>query len=319
MTAQAAPGPGDQVGTNSTTWSPFATLQPEPPFDFAHSLAFLGMFPPTRQEQTTNGDLTKVFLVDRQPVAVRVTGAGTIELPELSLEVRRDTPIATELSAGLVDRIGFYLSLDDDLRPFYDLGQQDPAFAPVIEMLYGYHQVKFPTPFECASWAVLSQRTPMAVSRRAKQALAAAFCRSIMVDGIEHRPFPEPATLAATTLDEITEALHHERKAAYLHSAAMAFAAADEAWLRHGSFDEVRAWLLAINGIGPWSASFILIRGLGRMDQSPIEAELERAATRWYGPLSPDRLAAMAEQYGPWQGYWAHYLRVANDRPAPSG
>lgn len=320
MTVQASPSRGgDRLGADTTGWSRLATLQPVPPFDFAHSLAFLDMFPPTSREQTTSGDLTKAFLVDRQPVAIRVTSSGTIAAPNLSLEVRMDTPITTELQASIVDRIGFYLSLDDDLRAFYELGQNDHAFAPVIELLYGYHQVKFPTPFECASWAILSQRTPMAVARRAKQALAAAFGRSIVIDGTEHWPFPEPATLAATTVAEIANVAHHERKAAHLHATTTAFAEADEAFLRHGPLDEVRAWLLGINGIGPWSASFILIRGLGRMNQSPIEAELERAAGLRYGPLSPALLAATAQRYGPWQGYWAHYLRVAADRPSPSG
>jgi hypothetical protein len=36
------------------------------------------------------------------------------------------------------ERISFFLSLDDDLRPFYAIGEEDPAFEPVIQMLYGY-------------------------------------------------------------------------------------------------------------------------------------------------------------------------------------
>ncbi len=65
-----------------------------------------------------------------------------------------------------MDRLGFYLSLQDDLRPFYAIADADPDFAPVARGLYGFQQVKFLTPFEHLCWAILTQRTPMNFSPR---------------------------------------------------------------------------------------------------------------------------------------------------------
>lgn len=45
----------------------------------------------------------------------------------------------------------------------------------------------------------------------------------------------------------------------------------DLEFLRNGGFEKVRAWLLDLNGIGPLSASFITIRGLGRMKELPTD------------------------------------------------
>jgi len=73
----------------------------------------------------------------------------------------------------------------------------------------------------------------------------------------------------------------------------------------------VRDQLLGLPGIGPWSATFVLIRGLGRMEHAPPDKELLRAATRVYGHTGDEHeLARLAAPYGPWQGYWAHYLRA---------
>ena len=54
---------------------------------------------------------------------------------------------------------------DDDLQPFYALAEADPPFWALVQRLYGYHQVRFFTPFENTCWAILGQRTPFAVAR----------------------------------------------------------------------------------------------------------------------------------------------------------
>jgi len=103
------------------------------------------------------------------------------------------------------------------------------------------------------------------------------------------------------------------RRTEYLRAAAWAFGDVDDGWLRSAPYDEVEAWLRGITGIGAWSASFILLRGLGRMERVPVgERRLLEAARRIYGrDLSEEGLHRIAEGYGAWQGYWAHYLRAA--------
>jgi DNA-3-methyladenine glycosylase II len=289
-------------------------LRPAPPFDFGQSLAFLGAFAPTRADQTlTDRSLTKAVSLDGQTIVFRVASSGVVATPRLAYTLSSDQPITPAIERAAADRIGFFLSLDDDLRPFYALGAADPAFAPILRRLYGYHQVKFLTPFENACWAVLTQRTPQPVARRLKTALIERAGRRLTVDGIVHWAFPEPADLAGMPDAALTTLLGNERQAGYLSAAARAFAGADERWLRAGPYDEVEAWLRAIPGIGPWSAAFILIRGLGRMERLAGEPALLRAAARLYGldeATADAAVARIAARYGEWQGYWAHYLRA---------
>ena len=292
------------------------TIAATPPFDFAHSLAFLGEFPPTAGEQTIVAQtLTKAVLIDEVPVAFTASATGTAEEPGLAYTLHADTPLDPATIAAARDRIGFFLGLADDLRPFYAIGEHDPAFAPVQAALWGYHQTKFLTPFENACWAILTQRNPLPQARRAKEALIARFGGGVTVDGHRYEAFPEAQRLAAVAPDELAELVGHARRGTYLHAAASAFATVDEGWLRTGPVAEVEAWLRAIKGIGAWSATFVLIRGLGRAEILPLgEERLATIVSRRYlagAPATDEAVARCAAPYGDWRGYWAHYLRVA--------
>lgn len=292
-------------------------LEPTAPFDFGQSLAFLGMFPPTQGEYTIgDGAWTRALMLNGQTVVVTVSSTGTAKAPRLAYSLQSEKPISAEVQRAAEDRLRFMLSLDDDLRLFYAIAdEQDEAFARVTRQFYGYHQVKFASPFENACWAVLTQRMQMPMARRMKRALMERYGGSLTVDGATYWAFPEAGTLAAVEPHELGLLIRHERKGNQLAAVAQAFAQVDENWLRTGGYDDVRAWLLAIDGIGPWSADFVLIRGLGRMEQTPVtEKNLLAAARRVYGPTTTSTdLEALAQKYGGWRGYWAHYLRVAGE------
>lgn len=300
--------------THSTT----ITLQPTAPFDFRQSLAFIGEFTPTQTEQALDSQtLTKGVRILGQTVVFRVQNAGTVAAPALTCTIYADQPITTGLIAAVADRVRFFLSLDDDLTPFYALGEQDAPFVRVIKQLYGYHQVKFLTPFENTCWAILTQRTPIPVAKGIKQRLTEAYGGALLVDGAPFWAFPTAQDFQAGDPATLLTLVGNERKVAYLTSAIAAFHQIDEAWLRTGPYAEVNAWLRAIKGVGEWSALFVLIRGLGRGNQAlPTDAEsnftqeMRKAAERIYGPLTLAQLQALATRYSDWQGYWGHYLRA---------
>jgi DNA-3-methyladenine glycosylase II len=225
-------------------------------------------------------------------------------------------PFSQAMENAVVERITFFLSLKDDLQPFYRLGRADPDFAPIIEHLYGYHQVKFLTPFENACWAVLTQRNPMKIAQQTKQALVEKYGSSLEVSGSVYWAFPEPKQIAVVDESELLKLIRNDRRTEYLVAVARAFSEADEEFLKTASDEAVEAWLRNIKGIGEWSATFIMVRGLGRMERVPLtEARLFEAASRVYGhgeELSRVDLMRLADKYGPWQGYWAHYIRVAS-------
>lgn len=293
-------------------------LRPAPPFDFSLSLAFLGAFAPTAGEQALAGRaLAKAVRIAGRTVAFEARDVGTVEAPELAVALRADAPLPSDVEAAALDRVRFFLSLDDDLRPFYALADGDPPFRALRDRRYGHHQVKFLTPFENACWAVLTQRTPAAAARAAKRRLSERFGGAVDAFGGTLLAFPAPGDLAGADAADLGALVGNARKGEALAGLADAFSRVDEAWLRSAPHDDVRAWLLGLRGIGPWSATFVMLRGLGRMEravpedpESVFARELLGAAARVYGLLDHAALREKAERYGPWQGYWAHYLRA---------
>ena len=291
------------------------TLTPTPPFDFDKSLNFLGVFMPTRQEQTISSHmLIKAISIDGRPIVFQVNSIGTIESPQLEYTLFSAEPLSGGLHQIVVERITFFLSLEDDLQPFYRIGREDVDFAPLIDYLYGYHQVKFLTPFENACWAVLTQRNPMNMAQKTKQALIEKYGNRLEVHEHVYRAFPEAVQIAVADYDELLQLIRNDRRTEYLIAIARAFSEVDDEFLKTAPDEVVEAWLRSIKGIGEWSATFIMIRGLGRMEHVPLsETRLLAAASQVYGHgegVSREELKHLADGYGHWQGYWAHYLRV---------
>ncbi|MBI1279706.1 MAG: DNA-3-methyladenine glycosylase 2 family protein [Anaerolineaceae bacterium] len=292
------------------------TLCPSAPFEFRHATRFLGKFRPMMgQQKIEDESLTKAFYLNGQVALFKVTSVGTPDQPEMDYTIWSEGKLTREAQNQAEDEITFYLSLNDDLRPFYKLAESDPQFMPIVEKLYGYHQVKFSlTAFENACWAILSQRNLWTVALGMKERMTEQYGEGIRVDGINHRAFPLPSQVASLDPNELNDVIRNVRKTETVLAVARSFDTIDESWLRSAPYEQVDSWLKEIKGIGTWSASFILLRGLGRMERVPLdEKALLEAAKRVYGrdDLTHADVQKMGEHYGEYAGYWAHYLRVA--------
>lgn len=260
------------------------------------------------EQSIDHGVLTCALRADGALVGARITADGD----GLRCELESASPLSDGVVAAATDRLSFRLGLDDDLAEFYALAADDPPFQGVITALYGYHQVLFPSPLELLCWAILAQRVPMAGARKMKQAIVTSAGNRITVDGIELWAFPDLGQLLPLSTDDLVDLIGNRRKAGYLHGAFREWEQIDEAFLRNGDVDLVRERLLAIPGIGPWSATFLMVRGLGRSEEISADRESKLAASRVYGrTLTEGEYLELAARYGRWRGYWAHYLRAA--------
>ena len=294
------------------------------PFDFAKTLDFLRGFPPTLGKLLVVGDnLYWAARVTGRTVLFHVRSKSAAPDGVLDYTLHIGEPGGTEgIEQDAVWWLRWLLSLDDDVGDFYGLAQNDPCFAPVVRELNGYHQVKFGSPFEAATWAIVSQRNRMSTARKVYQSLLETLGHRIHLDGHDYWAFPDPQEVAPLGEADLPFALHGGRRGEYILNAARAFASVTPDFLRCAPDAELEEWLRGIRGIGPWSARFILLRALGRYQGLPEnERGLTRAASLVYAAdmnLTPQDVERLSNQYGRWRGYWAHYLRVwAQKRDTP--
>ncbi len=284
------------------------------PFSFRQTLAFIRTFYARdyervpAHEQIRGERLQRVVSVLDRAVFLEVeqkTDSLTLTIHANSLE--------DDLIAATTDRVRFYLGLDDDLTPLYS--RADPVFSGLVQTLYGYHMLKVLTPFEAACWALVQQRTPNGFAHKTMAKLSEHFGKSLTVRGVRYTAFPEARQMLHDPQARVLDATNNTRKTERLLHLVQAFSRADEPFLRHGPYGDVARWILGIKGLGAWSSDFILLRGLGRTEHVPwTDTAMLEAISRVYTQgfdVSSGAARELAERYGPHQGYWAHYLKVA--------
>ena len=155
----------------------------------------------------------------------------------------------------------------------------------------------------------------MSTARNLMTELTRSFGHRIEVERTTYWAFPEPEELAVCEEGDLAFIARNLRRGEFLIDVARSFATLPPDFLETAPYDEAEVWLRDIKGIGPWSSRFILLRGAGRYEKVPAEDRaILNAATRVYGQgrtVTPEEIVRWAAHYGKWQGYWAHYLRLA--------
>ena len=224
---------------------------------------------------------------------------------QLSLTDLRD--LATAIS-----RCRRLLDLDADPVAVADLLRQDPVLAPLVDKAPGRRVPRTVDAAEFAVRVVLGQQVSTAAARTHAGRLVAAHGEPVddPAGGLTHL-FPDTATLAA--LDPGTLGLPRARRRTL--SALAAALAGGEIDLDVGSdWEQARARLGALPGLGPWTVETIAMRGLGDPDAF-IPGDLGvRAAARTLGlPATPAALTGRAAAWRPWRAYAVQYLWATGD------
>jgi DNA-3-methyladenine glycosylase II len=123
--------------------------------------------------------------------------------------------------------------------------------------------------------------------------------------------FPTREALAAATEEELVGVGFSRRKAEY--TVALARADVDLAELAGLPDDEVKSRLVALRGIGEWTADWFLARHLARPNAWPWgDLALRKAVANLYGGLD---VREARERFHPYENLSAHYLLLAQRAP----
>ncbi|MES2668019.1 MAG: DNA-3-methyladenine glycosylase 2 family protein [Pseudomonadota bacterium] len=187
------------------------------------------------------------------------------------------------------------------------LSAADPAFARAMAVCDPLPLRRQDDGFAALLQAIVGQQVSVASARAIWARLEAA--------GVTNA-----AAMAGAT-DEGLRGLGLSRQKAR-YGLALAQAGIDFAGLRDRPDAEVIATLIAVPGIGLWTAEIYAMFALGRADVfAPGDLALQEAARMLYGldaRPSERQLRAMAEAWSPWRSVaarilWAYY-RVAKER-----
>lgn len=288
------------------------TFRPPPPLDFDLTLQRYHLWGVDPANVYHERALYRVARVNSAGVPFRLTAAGSPRQPRVTVTfLGADSPWTRAAVMGEARQL---LGAGADLAGFYAQASRDPVLASLLGPLYGLRPTVAPDAFEMLVGAISAQQVnlPFAFATRAR--LVRRFGEPATLDGVTVFAFPSVSIVAAADVATLRALQFSTRKAEYIVGLARAVAEArlDLEGLGALPDDEVIARLMAVRGLGRWTAEWFLARGLGRPDICPAgDLGVRRAVEAFcFGGRAADpvRVRRRARAWRPYRSLAVHYL-----------
>ena len=206
--------------------------------------------------------------------------------------------------------------------PFYEAAQQDTPLSAIVNQYHGLHLPHTASVYEAVVLAILGQQIATNVARIIRTLIIESHGPNQVFDGEDFYAFPRPETLGGLSIEELRGMKLSQRKAEYVQGISLASknfspdSSPDGFESLHRMSDEdVVASMVALRGLGIWTAEGGLIRALGRPDALPLgDLALRRVVSRVYfegAEINDAQLGEFAQRWSPWRAYATVYLFTA--------
>lgn len=292
-------------------------ITPVAPFDFELTAGYLTYFQGRyATDSLVNGVYRRLLDLDGQLVLASVSSLGSLEKPELSVELQGEGLTSDNVEAA-TDKVAWILGVGQELEPFYASAQGDPAMAAITQRFHGLHMPHTASVFEALVLAILGQQIATNVARIIRTLLIETYGPRQTIDGETYYAFPRPETLAALRVEDLRGMKLSQRKAEYVHG--IACTALDDPefieGLHHLDDEAVVRQITSLRGVGNWTAQWLLIRALGRPDALPLgDLALRRVVSRLYfqdEPLNDTQVEEFCRRWSPYRTYATTYMFTA--------
>ena len=203
-----------------------------------------------------------------------------------------------------------YLRLDDRLEDIYADITQDPNVASQVQRYPGLRVLR-QEPWECLVAYICSANSNIETIHLNMERLSDTFGHAVCLNGYRRNTFPAPIDLAEAGEMELRR-LKLGFRAPYVHRAAVAVVERqlDLDHLVKAPYEEAKAELMALRGIGDKIADCIALMSLEKMQAFPIDVWVRRALADWYFPGQKTPTNRVLLQWA--QDYFGRYAGYAN-------
>jgi DNA-3-methyladenine glycosylase II len=214
---------------------------------------------------TSDGQYIRAFETAREPVIARVaqlnSGALTVTIDGDLREHKRALALVTRM-----------LGIDRDVAHFGRAAEGIPWLTALAERMRGVKPPRYPTLWEASVNAIVFQQLSLLAASAIVRRLVVGLGQSVESDGAVLYTFPSAESFLGEEADVLRAAGVSAGKLSTLRRVAEALESAtlDEAMLEELESPDAAALLRGIKGIGRWTATVILLRGLGRLDVFPM-------------------------------------------------
>jgi AraC family transcriptional regulator of adaptative response / DNA-3-methyladenine glycosylase II len=302
--AGARPSRSDErVGESSTPLT--LRLPARPPFDGAGLMHFFADHAIPGLESGDDSSFSRPLLLPhgRAEVTVRLDPERAGVIVTASLASLADLP-------ALSSRVRRMFDLDADSVAIDEALASDPVLAPLVAAVPGIRIPGSADGVETLFRTLIGQQISVAAARTVVRRLVDA-----LGEGAEGaKLFPSAAVIARSGRDVLRGPAN---RVATIIRVADAVASGELRLDLETPAAELRAQLMALPGVGPWTADYLALRALGNPDTFLASDLVIRQSAEALGlPGAPRPLAERAAAWAPWRSYAG--LQLWRHRPARS-
>jgi DNA-3-methyladenine glycosylase II len=225
-----------------------------------------------RRRSKNNVDLwrenryTRLFFIENQLIKVDVEQKN-----EQEILVSTNQTISPKIKKELVRLLEKMFGLNCNLIDFYRIAEQDPHLAPIVRQFKGLKPPRFPSIFEALVNAISCQQLSLDAGLQVQNRFIQYVGKNIHNADETFYAFPIPKDVANCSILELKKLGYSTNKCETLIELSSRISS-DETLFHHledKTNNEIVAFLCQFKGIGRWSAEYILLRGLGKIDMFP--------------------------------------------------
>lgn len=268
-----------------------------PPYDFAHLAQFLERRVIPGVEVADANGYRRSFVAEGSPGWLSVSPIPGDSA--LALRVHHARPSAL---GEIVSRVRRMFDVDADPLAINTHLRRSELLKPLVRRWPGQRLPNAWDGFELAVRAILGQQVSVAAARTLASRIAeqhgAPFADGAAV-GL-HALFPSPEVIADAPLERIGVM---RARADAIRTLARAVVEGRVHFRTEQTLAAFEENLVALPGIGPWTAHYVAMRALGQPDAFPAADLILRRAAGAGVTLSTRATEAMSEAWRPWRAY----------------
>ncbi len=227
-------------------------------------------------------------------------------------------PLKTPSQTAVVQVIAYireWFDLDRNLTPFYKMAQKDKILQQLVKKYDGLRIIGIPDLFEALVWAIIGQQINLTFAYTLKKRFVEHFGEHVTYEGKTYWLFPTCEKIASLNIEDLRALQFTVRKSEYIIAIAQAMASGEltkEKLLKEEDSANIKKILMAIRGIGAWTADYVLMKcfhnptsfpiaDVGLHNALKVQLALDRKPTI-------DELKEFEVLWQGWQAYATFYL-----------
>ncbi len=297
------------------------SIAPRPPFRLDLTVWALRRRPENAVDLWDGMTYRRVLLIDGQAVDVAVRQTGGLEAPQLEIDVAGSglTERRGAMARVLLERM---LGVHKNLQPFYALAARDPRLRPLVDEFRGLKPPQFPTVFEGVANGIACQQLSLLVGILLLSRLAHKVGAVSANPQRTFHTFPGPTDFSDVKAESLKRLGFSTGKSQALLDISFAIRerGLDLQSLVHLDNQAAIEALVKLKGVGRWTAEYVLLRALGRLDVFPGDDVGARKKLAHFlqkkKPLDYDGVRKAVAGWQPYAGLIYFHLLLARIKTA---